>query len=160
MAARSTIWARRAWTLPPSISNVATETGGGIFNGGTLSVTNSTFSENFGYQGGALGNYGIMTLTAASLINNVGVFGGGIYNTIGATTLTNVTISANRAVQADFNSNTGGRGGGIYNAYPNGNGTVYLTYSSIVGNSATKNGGSLYSATPQYRHSQELARGV
>lgn len=127
-------------------SNVATETGGGIFNGGSLSVTNSTLSENFGYQGGALGNYGIMTLTGVSLVNNVGQFGGGLYNTIGAAALTNVTISGNHAVPDGFNH--GGLGGGIFDGYPDGNGIVYLTNVSIVNNSATKNGGGLYFTTP------------
>jgi hypothetical protein len=127
-------------------NNLATETGGGIYNGGALTVTNSSFVQNDGYQGGAIGNYGAMTLTADSLINNSGRFGGALYNTIGLARLVNVTISGNRATKASLGG-PGGLGGGIYANYPGGNSVVHLIYSTIAGNSAETSGGGMLVGT-------------
>src|SRR5213076_64531 len=78
--------------------------GGGINNGGTLNVTNSTFSGNSG--------------TYPS--NNNGTpNGGGIYN-VGTVNVTNSTFSGN---------STTGIGGGIYNF-----GTLNVTNSTFSGN--------------------------
>jgi hypothetical protein len=91
--------------------------GGGISNYGTLTLSNSTLSGNTasGYNGRGGGIYnsvGALTVSNSTLSgNSAGIDGGGIYNYSGThVTLTNVTLTANRA-------NTGGRtaqGGGLY----------------------------------------------
>jgi hypothetical protein len=70
--------------------------GGGIDNGGTLTVSNSTLSGNSGFVGGGIDNGGTLTVTGSTLSGNS--LGGGIY-TQGThpVTLTNVTLTANRA---------------------------------------------------------------
>src|SRR5579862_6437638 len=85
--------------------------GGGIANGGTMTVTNSTFVGNIAsISGGAIENAGAtLTVTNSTFSNNSATtdFGGGIDNAFGATlTATNNTFSGNSA---------GIGGGGIYN---------------------------------------------
>ncbi len=81
--------------------------GGGIFNDGALTLTNSTISGNTAYFGGGIFNDGTVTLTNSTVSGNTAsVNGGGIYN-FGTTTLTNSTVSGNSASQ----------GGGIYNEF-------------------------------------------
>jgi hypothetical protein len=72
--------------------NVGGGFGGGIFNEGTLTVTNSTLSGNTGYGGGVY-NSGTATVTNSTLSGNAAAEGGGIWNT-GTATLKN-TIVAN-----------------------------------------------------------------
>jgi hypothetical protein len=87
--------------------------GGGIFNEGELTITNSTISGNS---------------------TNYELGGGGIFNAIGGTlTLLNSTVSRNSAAcnyfpNPDFPGCSGG--GGIYNS-----GTLLVINSTIVGNS-------------------------
>jgi hypothetical protein len=72
--------------------------GGGIYNGGTLTVSNSTLSGNTGSGGGGIFNYNSATLTVSNstLSGNSSVGGGGIYNT-GTLTVSNSTLSGNSA---------------------------------------------------------------
>lgn len=110
-------------------------TGGGIRNAsiGTLTVTNSTISGNFGQVGGGIFNTGSMTIsgtTFASNIAGVGIStinaleGGGIYiNGPGSGTIVNSTFSGNSAVDD---------GGAIAN-----HGLVSVSFSTFSGNSAT-----------------------
>ncbi len=105
--------------------------GGGIFNMGTLTLTNSTVFDNFSSNGGGgIENLGTMTLTDSTVSVNSSfgtIFkssGGGIAN-FGTLTLTNSTVSGNSA---------NGDGGGIYNV-----GTLTLTNSTVSGNSASAN---------------------
>jgi hypothetical protein len=99
---------------------------GGIYNStGTLTVSNSTLSGNYAdYEGGGIYNQGTLTLSNSTLSGNSAELyhGGGIY-TYGTrpVTLTNVTLTANRA-------NTGG--GGIYVAL----GSPVLHNTLIAGN--------------------------
>jgi CSLREA domain-containing protein len=103
--------------------------GGGIFNAGTLTVTNSTFSNNsvgFSSSGGGIFNAsgGTLTVTNSTFSNNsvFGGFGGGIYNAGGGTlTVTNSTFSGNSAIG----------GGGIFNT-----GTLTLK-NTIIANSTS-----------------------
>jgi predicted outer membrane repeat protein len=86
--------------------------GGGISNTGTLTVSNSTLSGNttsggyYGFGGGIV-NGGTLTVSNSTLSGNSATgdfsYGGGIYTESGTrpVTLTNVTLTANRA-------NTGG----------------------------------------------------
>jgi hypothetical protein len=101
--------------------------GGGIYNDGTLTLVNSTVSGNQAYDGfgGGIYNGGTLTLVNSTASGNSAQngFGGGIYN--GSTlTLVNSTVSGNLAFS----------GGGISNS-----GTATLTNSTIAGNTTTNN---------------------
>jgi CSLREA domain-containing protein len=104
--------------------------GGGIFNQGTLIVTNSSFSgnsANIGDLGGGIFNEGTLIVTNSTFAGNSAANGGGIDNTAGTLTVTNSTFSGNSAVVA----------GGIDNAA----GTVTVTNSTFASNSADTGGG-------------------
>jgi uncharacterized repeat protein (TIGR01451 family) len=94
-----------------TISNgqVVDDHGGGIYNAGTLTLTNSIISNN-------------NTNTSVAFNGH----GGGVYNAItGTLTLNGSTVSNN----AIFNAAHDGYGGGIYNA-----GTLTLNNSTVSGN--------------------------
>ena len=83
-----------------------TEPGGGILNGGTLTVTNSTFSGNSSDEGSGIANSGTLTVANSTFSGNISRgTGGGIAN-VGTLTVTNSTFSGNTAQAA---------GGGIFN---------------------------------------------
>jgi hypothetical protein len=104
--------------------------GGGISNGGTLTVSDSIISGNTaGGSGGGIANGGTLTLSNSTVVGNdaqvqIGsTIGGGILN-IGTLILSNSTVSGNHVV---------GYGGGIYNLY----GDMTVSYSTISGNTAS-----------------------
>ena len=111
-------------------NNTATDYAGGIMNFKTLTLNNSTISGNStGGEGGGIENWSAATL----VLNNSTISGnsttngaGGIFNW-GTATLTNSTISGNSA---------GGDGGGIMNV-----GTLTVNNSTFSGNSATSSSG-------------------
>jgi hypothetical protein len=138
--------------------NYASVSGGGISNGGTLTLSNVTLNNNqadgssggidIGYQataaltnvtlssnhsghnGGGISNGGTLTLSNVTLDNNQAPqWGGGLYNYDGPATLTNVTLSNNSATPD-------GAGGGIFNFH-----TVTLTNVTLSGNIAFAGGG-------------------
>jgi CSLREA domain-containing protein len=93
--------------------------GGGIYNNGTLTVSNSTLNDN------------------CTRVNGSAYGGGGIYNDAGATlTVSNSTLSSNST--SGCGSFTTGFGGAIHNA---GGGTVTVSNSTLSGNFATDGGG-------------------
>jgi hypothetical protein len=98
--------------------------GGGLFNnGGTVTITSSTFSGNSGRFGGGLYNAsGTVTLTNSILSRNVGTAGGGLDNAGGAVTITQSTLANNLGSAV---------GGGILNEA---GGTVTITDSTIASN--------------------------
>jgi hypothetical protein len=107
--------------------------GGGIYNTGTLTISNSTLSSNSATNGGG-GIYnasGTVTLTNSTLSSNSATYGSGIYNASGTMTISNSTLSGNSAFDG---------GGGIYNA----SGTVTISNSTLSGNSANGGGGGIY----------------
>ena len=142
--------------------------GGGIYNAGTTTVTDSTISGNSATNyGGGIYNDGTTTVTDSTVSGNTATDGSGIFNAVGTITVTDSTISGNAATgnsatdggggianagtatvsdstisgnSATGNSTTGG-GGGIYN-----NGMTTVTGSTISGNSGTEGGG-IYSST-------------
>ena len=132
--------------------------GGGISNGGTLTITDTTLSGNGkrASLGGGIYNYlGTLTVRHSTLLDNTAATGGGIFSTGGRLTVTDSTFSGNRA--------PGSGGGGIssggtltvadstfsHNSAPNGagggiavtTGTVKVTDTAFSGNSASDGGG-------------------
>ena len=106
--------------------------GAGIFNSGTLTLTDIKVSENKGNFGGGIYSLGgTVALTNSTVSNNTAEFGGGILHSNGSVILTDSTISDNTA---------SGDGGGIFN---NVGGTLTLTNSTITGNTAARNGGGI-----------------
>ncbi|WP_373529497.1 DUF4347 domain-containing protein [Nostoc sp.] len=120
---------------------------GGIFNRGNLSLTNTTVSGNRGSSlGGGIFNKGNLSLTNSTVSNNWAyvaadtAYGGGIYNT-GNLSITGSTIS-NNGVDADDGLN---RGGPMpFPSYGGGiynSGVVDITNSTISNNSAREGAG-------------------
>ncbi|HXM20062.1 MAG TPA: right-handed parallel beta-helix repeat-containing protein [Terriglobales bacterium] len=121
--------------------------GGGIYNGGTLTINNSTVSGNTGRgvtaDGGGINNGGTLTINNSTMSGNRAAGlqfarGGGIYNG-GTLTINNSTVSGNTA-----GGTTTADGGGIYNV---GTGTLTINNSTVSGNTAdarTADGGGIY----------------
>jgi CSLREA domain-containing protein len=127
-----------------TIRNGSGTYGAGIYNLGTLNLTDSTVSGNIATSnnGGGIYNNQILTVTSSTISGNIaGAHGGGIYNSNSTTlTVTNSTISGNTA------SGTS-QGGGIYN-----NGPLTVTSSTISGNTAGGNGGGIIVGTAGGSH--------
>ncbi len=105
--------------------------GGGIYNAGTLVISNSQILNNY-----------------------AGNFGSGIYNDNGSVTIDGSTIANNgprsgigqwagtiTATNSTFTGNTGEAGGGAIEAY---GGIVHLTHLTVVGNHGGSAGGLYY----------------
>ena len=109
--------------------------GGGILiNGGTLTITDSTISDNSADQGGGIFNQGgTLTVTSSTISDNSAIIGGGVFSNTDLsgpkTTITNTTISGNTALQ---------RGGGVINF----DGLSVIEHSTITNNTAPSGFGS------------------
>jgi hypothetical protein len=135
------IFNRGNLTISDSVieANTAVE-GGGIDSGGTLLVERTTLRANHAPYGGGMYVYGDTRINASTLYANAASpgSGGGVFNT-NELRITNSTLSQN---VADTN------GGAIFNNYK-----AYLFSSSIIGNDADHdrdenggNGGGVYFA--------------
>jgi hypothetical protein len=121
--------------------NVATGSGGGIFNArvsGNLTVTDTALVGNSaGLAGGAIANvadasgWPTLTVTGSTLAGNTAPTGAGLYNH-GALVASNSTLSGNSAT---------GTGGGLWN-----DGAVLATNLTITANRAVQGGGGLFVA--------------
>jgi hypothetical protein len=136
--------------------------GSGIFNTGVLALIHSSVTGNTGGAGGGIANGGTMTISDSLVDGNTSLSsGGGIYNW-GTVTITNTSVSDNTAAfsgggisitafatmtvtDSRVGGNTAGlggggviNGGGIFNG-----GTLTLTRSIVGGNSATFWGGGI-----------------
>ena len=130
--------------------------GGGITSGGTLTVTNSNFSNNNANEGAAInnGSWANLTVDNCTFTGNSGNFGSSIANGNGTVLITNSTFSGNH---------TGSKGGSIWNwgimtisnstfsgdsSYDGGSinniSLLTVTDSTFSGNSATDDGGAIY----------------
>ncbi len=130
-----------------TISGGRTRYGGGIFNSGMLTVSDSTISGNIASsnsngRGGGIYNRGTLTLSNSTISGNkangiAGSAGGGIYNETNATlTVSDSTITGNKAAQ---------HGGGISNGdYNTNGGTVSVSNSTISNNSGYYDSGGFY----------------
>lgn len=116
--------------------NTANSWGGGIYNAGALTVDHSTVSNNTvgggDGQGGGIYNETSVTISNSTISGNSGGKGGGLYNYESAT-VENSSVALNSASVA---------GGGIYdsNEKPV---SVLIVNSSITGNQSAGNGGGL-----------------
>jgi hypothetical protein len=102
------------------------DSGGGILNQGTLSLTACTLAGNSALSGGGIFNSGTLSLTACTLAGDLASRGGGIFNS-GPLSLTACTLAGNSAQH----------GGGIYND----SGALLLTYSIVA---QAPQGGDIY----------------
>ena len=112
--------------------NSAATHGGGIYSVGTLTVTNSTISDNNAASlgGGISASSGSVQVNSVTVSGNTaGTDGGGVYLSNGSHDLTNVTVSGNAA---------GDEGGGVYVAQ---SGIANLEHVTITDNSALNEGG-------------------
>ena len=109
--------------------------GGGILNGGDLTVANSLIVDNFAQFGGGIATEGeaATTLVNTTLSDNrASEDGGGVSAEAGGTVdLRSVTVSGN---EADANRNGGGNGGGIFASTGAAAGTITLKNTLIAGN--------------------------
>jgi uncharacterized repeat protein (TIGR01451 family) len=109
--------------------------GGGIFNSGSLTVTNCTLAGNSasGHGGGTYVNVGgSLSITNSNLIDNSTLeTGGGVFNA-GVLRITNST----------FVGNSAGLGGGIHNV----GSLLTITNSTLSGNVASSSGGAIFNA--------------
>jgi|SRR5579871_112860 len=119
--------------------------GGAILNTGTATINDSNFSSNSpifsGHSAGcgAIDNRGTMTITASTFFNNYAnnnfTSGGAVCNS-GTMAIAGSTFSTNSS-----QGNNGGYGGAIYTY----SGTLSITNSTFSQNSATTGGGAIYS---------------
>ena len=114
-----------------TVADGYSSTGGGIFNLGTLNITNSTFSAHrAGGNGGGIINGGTLTIANSTFSgNSAGGNGGGIYNS-----------STLNIANSIFTGNSATNHGRAINEY----GTLTITDSSFDTNSATNVGGGIY----------------
>ncbi len=117
-----------------TLSDNSASGGGAISNRGTLSITNSTLSDNSAYsQGGAIVNSGgtsIVNISNSTLSNNSAILGGAIVSGSGTLNISNSTLSNNSVISG---GNSGGWGGAIYNI---GDSTLSISNSTLSNNSA------------------------
>jgi len=114
--------------------------GGGILNGGTLTLAGCTlygnatagnFNDPTGGPGGAIANYGSLNLTQCTLTANAGGGGGAIYNA-GPLTLMHCTVSSN--------SSGNSAGGAVFN----GTGGMLILSNTIVAGNNGATGADVY----------------
>ena len=119
-----------------TVSDNSAEIGGGICNGGALTIINSTFSGNVArHRGGAIGNYGFLIITNSTFSGNSsgssglagGILNGGLFQAAGTLAINNSTLSGNTAGD--------GKGGGIFNVV----GSTVVLQNSIFANNAGGN---------------------
>jgi CSLREA domain-containing protein len=138
--------------------SITQDLGGGILNGGTLTVTNSVVSGNWANFGGGIFNLDTLIVKNSVVSGNSANNGGGIASA-GTLRVMNSTISGNSATSlgggvdhyaetltvtnSTFSGNSASSGGGIAYGY---NATfATVTNSTFSGNSAAVNGGGIYS---------------
>jgi hypothetical protein len=136
--------------------NAGAGDGGAILNLGTTRLVNGTISASRAHSGGAIFNGGGLGISEATLSGNIASFmGGAIFNAAGATLdLTNVTLSGNNGPNGGggllneggsavltnvtvFNNSADGGGSGIFNI--NAAGTVSILNTIVAKNKLASN---------------------
>lgn len=123
-------------SLIDGLSNTSSDnTGGAIYNTGTLTLDRCHISSCNATYGGGIVNAAdaILSISNSTLAANSAVHGGGVYNRGSIVSLTQSTITGNSAQS----------GGGIYNFVRS---TVNLTQSTLTGNSAARQGGGIFNS--------------
>lgn len=119
------------------ISNSASLFGGGFYNEGTISLTDSTLDANIGTGGaggGAIYNQlGSVHASGTTFSNNIAPFGGAIWNNGGTLNFDKTTFTANKT----SDTQNYGYGGGILN---DNSGSLTLTNSTFSDNLARVGG--------------------
>ena len=125
-------------TISSGYSGYSPSYGGGIWNNGTLTVSDCTIAYNTAKYGGGIDNGGTLTVSNSTIAyNTASVSGGGIYNEYSSPeravslTVSNSTIANNTA-----HGSQGSGGGGIWD-----NGALTVFNSTIAYNSAYSGGG-------------------
>lgn len=140
-------------TLNGNFTNSGNANGGGIFNNGSLTVSNSTISNNTAdLAGSGIYNNGSATITLSTINANNGLANAGIYNeSNGTITVEFSTVSNNtsRGIQNNgvftlTNSTVKGNSTTTSGAGISNNGSFEIKNSTISGNMARNNGGGLY----------------
>ena len=114
------------------------ESGGGLYNRGTLSLSDCDVAGNRAGNGGGIYNWGVVSIANCTIDNNetdTWGNGGGIYNAEGTMTIVNSTISGNSSSS----------GGGIYNSAP-----VTIESCTIAENGGGFGGGGISSPALQF----------
>jgi predicted outer membrane repeat protein len=116
-----------------AIANGHSNQGGGVYNGGTLTVSGCTFSGNTASDsGGAIYNLGTLTVNDCTLSGNSAYSAGGaIYNVMKAT-ISDSTFSGNGCEDGD--------GGGIYGF----SGTLAVSGCTLSDNWSSDQGGAIF----------------
>lgn len=116
-------------------SNINAPGGGGIANGGTLTISNSQVISNHApnYGGGGLLNTYSLMLQNTEVANNTAVYGGGLYN---FESPLSVTYGSGLLLK----ENSAWAGGGVYGHA----GRVILDNSLVDGNTAVTMGGGVF----------------
>jgi len=117
-----------------TISGGKASYGGGVYNSGTLTISNDMLANNAGtYYGGGVCNVGNLTVIGSTFVgNHAGYYGGGIYAGSGdTTTISNSTFTTNSA---------GYYGGAVANLY----GMLTVTNATIAGNTAVYYAGGIF----------------
>jgi len=123
-----------------TISNNSALIGGAICNGGTLTIMNSTFSGNVArqHEGGGIANYGTLTITNSTFSGNIARRSllGSLAGGIlnGGLFQSSGTLSINNSTLSG-NVAHGGKGGGIFNV----KGSIVVLQNSIVANNTGGN---------------------
>ena len=92
-----------------TITHGSTSTGGGVFNGGTLTLTDDAITNDnayYWYYGGAVDNYGVLTMTGDTVSGDSGYYGGAVTNW-GTATLTNDTFAGDTGAYGGVGLNWG-----------------------------------------------------
>jgi hypothetical protein len=108
----------------------AGESGGGVFNEGTLDIVGSTITQNGTSttdRGGGVGNTGTLRLIDSVVSENTAFIGCGISNDDGSLTLINTRVTGNGGGTADIQSGSGINNGPL--------GSLTLIDSTVSGNS-------------------------
>jgi len=145
-----------------TIRHGTAQSGGGIYNDGTLTLVNSLVFSNTenGVDGGGIYSAGTLTLDGSAVSSNlalVGLGGGGLVNAqTGTLILSHSTVSGNRAgiaggirnfgsmhiLASTVSDNSACCGGGIYNDFL---GTLALDTSTVMSNTVSDDGGGINS---------------
>ncbi|HAM15408.1 MAG TPA: hypothetical protein DCP91_06030, partial [Eggerthellaceae bacterium] len=118
-----------------TITDNSSSGGGGLCCYGTVNISHTTISNNYGDDyGGGLYTRGVVNISDSHIANNKGkTDGGGIFNQGGLLTATGT----------DFSGNSTEAGGGALNN----KGTATLTGCTMTGNHADSEGGCIYEGT-------------